>query len=287
MIGGPVREHQAVARRRRSAILHDAGAGVAVGGADSRAASDHAERIEHRMRRAAGPRVVVAFDHPSEDAALATAKRIDPARCRVKVGMELFTAAGPAVLEKLHRLGFEVFLDLKFHDIPNTVAGACRAAAAHGVWMMNVHAAGGRRMMEAARDAADGGECRPLVVAVTVLTSMDRDDLAETGVGLALPERVCTLARLAGDCGLDGVVCSAADLGRLRGPFDAFGPGFLRVTPGIRLADTDDDQRRVTTPTEAIRAGASHLVVGRPITGAPDPIAALDAIERGVAAGSG
>ena len=144
-------------------------------------------------------------------------------------------------------------------------------------------------MMEAARDAADGGECRPLVVAVTVLTSMDRDDLAETGVGvgLALPERVCTLARLAGDCGLDGVVCSAADLGRLRGPFDVFGPGFLRVTPGIRLADTDDDQRRVTTPTEAIRAGASHLVVGRPITGAPDPIAALDAIERGVAAGSG
>ena len=287
MIGGPVREAPAVARRRRRAALHDTGVpvGAAGGGAGSRAASGHAGRIEHRMRRAAGPRIVVAFDHPSEDAALATAGRIDPARCRVKVGMELFTAAGPAVLEKLHRLGFEVFLDLKFHDIPNTVAGACRAAAAHGVWMMNVHAAGGRRMMEAARDAAGGGEGRPLVVAVTVLTSMDRDDLAETGAGLALPERVCTLARLAGDCGLDGVVCSAADLGRLRGTFDVFGPGFLRVTPGIRLADTDDDQRRVATPTEAVRAGASHLVVGRPITAAPDPIAALDAIERGVAAG--
>ena len=279
MIGSPVREAPAVARRRRRAVLHDAGA------TGSRAASGHAGRVERRMRRAAGPRIVVAFDHPSEDAALATARRIDPARCRVKVGMELFTAAGPAVLEKLHRLGFEVFLDLKFHDIPNTVAGACRAAAAHGVWMMNVHAAGGRRMMEAARDAAGGGEGRPLVVAVTVLTSMDRDDLAETGAGLALPDRVCALARLAGDCGLDGVVCSAADLGRLRGTFDVFGPGFLRVTPGIRLADTDDDQRRVATPTEAVRAGASHLVVGRPITAAPDPIAALDAIERGVAAG--
>ena len=234
--------------------------------------------------RAAGPRIVVALDHPSADAALAMAGCIDPARCRVKVGMELFTAAGPAVLEELHRLGFEIFLDLKFHDIPNTVAGACRAAAAHGVWMMNVHASGGRRMMEAARDAAGGGEGRPLVVAVTVPTSMDRGDLAETGAGSALPDRVRTLARLAGDCGLDGVVCSAADLGHLRGTFDA---GFLRVTPGIRLAGAGDDQRRVATPGDAVRAGASHIVVGRPVTGAPDPIAALDAIERDVAAGGG
>ena len=234
---------------------------------------------------AVGPRLVIALDYPSADAALAMARRIDPSRCRVKVGMELFTATGPAILEALHRLGFEVFLDLKFHDIPNTVAGACRAAAAHGVWMANVHAGGGRRMMEAARDAAGSGEGRPLVVAVTVPTSMDRDDLAETGAGAGLPDRVCTLARLAGDCGLDGVVCSAADLGYLRETLDAFGPGFLRVTPGIRLAGGAGDQRRVTTPGEAVRAGASHVVVGRPVTGSPDPLAALAAIERDVAAG--
>lgn len=268
--------------------LHDAGAtvGAAIGGAGARFAPWPAGRIEHRMRRAAGSRIVVALDYPSADAALAMARRIDPARCRVKVGMELFTAAGPAVLEALHRIGFEVFLDLKLHDIPNTVAGACRAAAAHGVWMTNVHAGGGRRMMEAARDASGGGEGRPLVVAVTVLTSMAPVDLAETGAGVALSGRVRTLARLAGDCGLDGVVCSAADLAHLRETFDAFGPGFLRVTPGIRLAGDAGDQRRVATPGDAIRAGASFVVVGRPVTGAPDPIAALDAIERDVATGS-
>ena len=235
--------------------------------------------------RTAGPRIVVALDYPSADAALAMAGRIDPARCRVKVGMELFTAAGPVVLERLHRLGFEVFLDLKLHDIPNTVAGACRAAAAHGVWMLNVHAGGGRRMMEAARDAAGGGSGQPLLVAVTVLTSMDRDDLAEIGAdGAMLPDRVRSLARLVADCGLDGVVCPATDMMHLRGGFDA---RFLRITPGIRFARTGDDQRRVTTPGEAIRAGATHVVVGRPVTGAPDPVAVLDAIERDVAAGGG
>ena len=278
--------------------LHDAGAtAVAVGaavadGADgggdrSRPAPRPAGWTGRRMRRPPGPRIVVALDYPSADAALAMARRIDPVRCRVKVGMELFSAAGPAVLEALHRLGFEVFLDLKFHDIPNTVAGACRAAAAHGVWMANVHAGGGRRMMEAARDAADGGGHRPLIVAVTVLTSMNHDDLAETGAGAGLPERVRALARLAGDCGLDGVVCSAADLGDLGGTFDAFGPGFLRVTPGIRLAGDIGDQRRVATPGEAVRAGASHIVVGRPITAAPDPLAALAAVERDVATDGG
>ena len=229
--------------------------------------------------RADAPRIVVALDHPSVAAALAVAERIDPVRCRVKVGMELFTATGPAILDKLHRLGFEVFLDLKFHDIPNTVAGACRAAATHGVWMMNIHASGGRRMMEAARNAIGGD--RPLVIAVTVPTSMDCGDLAETGITVTLPNQVRALARLACDCGLDGLVCSGADLGGLRETVDA---GFLRVTPGIRLAGADDDQRRVTTPGDAIRAGADYLVIGRPITGAPDPIAALDAIERDIAA---
>ena len=231
--------------------------------------------------RAGGPRIVIALDFPSADEALVMAARIDPQRCRVKVGMELFTAAGPGILEKLHRLGFEVFLDLKLHDIPNTVAGACRAAASSGVWMLNVHACGGRRMMEAARRAAgDAGE-RPLVIAVTVPTSMDRDDLAETGVAATLSDQVRSLARLSYDCGLDGIVCSAADLADLREHFDS---GFVRVTPGIRLVSDDDDQRRVTMPGDAVRAGSDYLVVGRPVTRAPDPIAALDAIERDIAA---
>ncbi len=231
--------------------------------------------------RAGGPRIVIALDFPSAGEALAMAMRIDPMRCRVKVGMELFTAAGPAILEGLHRLGFDTFLDLKLHDIPNTVAGACRAAASHGVWMVNVHAGGGRRMMEAAREAAGGGDGRPLVIAVTVPTSMGRGDLLEIGVTIALSDQVCSLARLSYDCGLDGIVCSAADLGHLRDRLDA---GFLRVTPGIRFKGGTDDQRRVTAPGDAVRAGADYLVVGRPVTRARDPLAVLDAIERDVAA---
>ena len=229
---------------------------------------------------AGGPRIVVALDFPSADEALAMATRFDPARCRVKVGMELFTTAGPGVVESLRRRGFDVFLDLKFHDIPNTVAGACRAAAARGVWMLNVHACGGRRMMAAARDAVGDGDGRPLVIAVTVPTSMDRTDLAETGVTSELSDQVRSLAQLARDCGLDGVVCSAADLEDLRESVDA---DFLRVTPGVRLASDSDDQRRVATPGDAVRAGAHYLVVGRPITRAPDPIAALEAVERDIA----
>ena len=208
------------------------------------------------------------------------AVRIDPARCRIKVGMELFTAAGPAILEKLHRLGFDVFLDLKFHDIPNTVAGACRMAVSHGVWMVDIHGCGGRRMLEAARTAVGEGEDRPLVIAVTVLTSMNGGDLLETGITTALSDRVRSLARLSRDCGLDGIVCSAADLGLLHGAVDA---GFVRVTPGIRLAREADDQRRVATPGDAVRAGADYLVIGRPVTRAPDPIAVLDLIERDIA----
>ena len=232
-------------------------------------------------RRALGPRIVIALDFPSAEQALAMAARIDPARCRVKVGMELFTAAGPVVLEKLHRLGFEVFLDLKFHDIPNTVAGACRAAASNGVWMLNVHACGGRRMLEAARDALGDRADRPLVIAVTVPTSMDRGDLAGVGVTAALSDHVRSLAQLAHDCGVDGIVCSAADLGSLRESFDS---GFVRVTPGIRLASDPGDQRRVATPGDAVRAGAHYLVIGRPVTRAPDPLAALAAIECDISA---
>ena len=229
--------------------------------------------------RAGGPRIVIALDFPSADQALAMARRIDPARCRVKVGMELFNVAGPAVLESLHGLGFDIFLDLKWYDFQTAVAGACRSAAAHGVWMMNVHASGGRRMMEAAREAVDRRDSRPLLIGVTVPTSMDPGDLVETGVTAGLSNQVRTLARLSQACGLDGIVCSATDLGVLRECVDG---RFLRVTPGIRLARETDDQRRVTTPGAAGHAGADYLVIGRPVTRAPDPVAALAAVERDI-----
>lgn len=237
------------------------------------------------------PRLITALDFPSSSQALALAARLDPARCRVKVGKELFTAAGPEVIEGLHRLGFEVFLDLKFHDIPNTVVGACRAAAALGIWMINLHAGAGRRAMESAREALDadadngGSNPAPLLIAVTVLTSMVREDLMAVGIDAEPDRQVRRLASLAQDCGLDGVVCSGADIACLR---EGFRPDFLRVVPGVRPASSAstvavDDQRRVMTPMAARRAGADYLVIGRPITAAPDPLMALERIERELA----
>ncbi|MBK6277547.1 MAG: orotidine-5'-phosphate decarboxylase [Gammaproteobacteria bacterium] len=225
----------------------------------------------------AGPRIVVALDYATAAAALAMAGRLDPRRCRLKVGKELFTAAGPELVRSLVARGFEVFLDLKFHDIPNTVAGAVRAAAELGVWMVNVHAGGGRRMMQGARAALESlPGPRPLLIAVTVLTSMEADELAETGVNGGLEQQVLRLAGLALGCGLDGVVCSAREAPLLR---SRFGAAPVLVTPGIRPASAaPDDQRRTLTPAEALAAGSDYLVVGRPITGAPDPGAALDAI---------
>ena len=223
------------------------------------------------------PRIIVALDVAGADQALAMAERLDPVRCRVKLGNELFTRAGPGVVESLHAKGFQVFLDLKFHDIPNTVASACRAARDLNVWMVNVHASGGVAMMEAAREAVGSGPGAPLLIAVTVLTSLDEADLAETGVAANPVSQVLRLATLAEGAGLDGVVCSPADLDRLR---EAVNPAFLAVTPGVRPAGSEvGDQKRVATPAQAIAAGASHLVVGRPITGAADPLAALMAIE--------
>jgi orotidine-5'-phosphate decarboxylase len=215
----------------------------------------------------------VALDYPDAAQALAMASRLDPALCRLKVGKELFTAAGPELVSVLSGLGFGVFLDLKFHDIPNTVAGAIRAAAALGVWMVNVHASGGRRMMQAARDAlGPAGPGVPLLTAVTVLTSMDATDLSETGVGGALEEQVLRLASLAVASGLDGVVCSAREAPVLR---QALGATPVLVTPGIRPAGSDSgDQRRTLGPREALLAGSDFLVVGRPITAAADPAAA-------------
>lgn len=227
--------------------------------------------------------VIVALDYPNADAALQMADKLDPSRCRVKVGKELFTRAGPAVVEALHQRGFEVFLDLKFHDIPNTTAKAVRAAAELGVWMVNVHASGGRRMMEAARnELAQVSGANTLLIAVTVLTSMEQQDLAEIGLDVEPLSHVKRLAQLTEDCGLDGVVCSAQEVSPLR---EIVSPEFQLVTPGIRPADASvGDQKRIMTPGQAIKAGSTHLVIGRPITQAEDPVAALLAIEQELAA---
>lgn len=225
--------------------------------------------------------VIVPLDFPDAQSALALAARLDPALCRVKVGKELFVAAGPPVVAALQERGFEVFLDLKFHDIPNTVAGACRAAARLGVWMLNVHASGGEAMMRAAREAVEAAPHRPLLVGVTLLTSLAEADLQRIGFAGGVEAAVERLARAARDSGLDGVVCSALEAPRLR---RALGPAFRLVTPGIRLAgDARGDQARVATPAEAVRLGADYLVIGRPITQAKDPAAVLESIRASLA----
>ncbi len=222
--------------------------------------------------------VIVALDYADAEPALALADRLSPGLCRLKVGKELFTRSGPALVEALQGRGFDVFLDLKFHDIPNTVAGAVRSAAELGVWMVNVHASGGRRMMEAAAEALQGFERPPLLIGVTVLTSMSDEDLRELGYSESAAERVMRLARLTQDCGLDGVVCSAMEAAQLRAER---GQGFCLVTPGIRLAGDDaGDQRRVLTPADAIAQGSDYLVIGRSVTAAEEPLAALRRIHR-------
>ena len=219
------------------------------------------------------PKIIIALDYPAAAPALALAERLQPELCRLKVGKELFTATGPALLEQLMRRGFEIFLDLKFHDIPNTTAQACKAAAGLGVWMVNVHALGGRRMLEAAREALASSTQPPRLIAVTLLTSMAQEDLADIGIKATPAEMVRRLAMLAQDSGLDGVVCSAQEAALLR---KQCGNEFCLVTPGIRPAQASlDDQSRVMTPLAALQAGASYLVIGRPITKAADPLQAL------------
>jgi len=221
-------------------------------------------------------KIIVALDFADAASALMLVDRLDPALCRLKVGKELFTAVGPDFVRALVARGYEVFLDLKFHDIPNTVAAACRAAAGLGVWMLNVHASGGSRMMSAAREALGNGP-RPLLIAVTVLTSMSADDLDEVGVAAAPAEQVLRLARLTQHCKLDGVVCSAQEASMLRAEL---GADFRLVPPGIRPAGAEaGDQRRVMTPQQALNAGATDLVIGRPITAAADPLVALQHIQ--------
>lgn len=220
-------------------------------------------------------RIIVALDFDAEAKALSLVDQLDPEQCRVKVGKELFTRCGPQLVRGLGERGFDVFLDLKFHDIPNTVAKAVAAAAELGVWMTNVHASGGRDMLMAAKNSlANYSENeRPLLIAVTVLTSMSADDLAAVGINRAPAEQVSSLAQLTADAGLDGVVCSAAETAALR---SQLGEDFVLVTPGIRRAeDALGDQKRVVGPAEAISNGSDYLVVGRPITASADPLASL------------
>lgn len=224
------------------------------------------------------PKIIVALDFDTAGETLTLVKQLRPAACRLKVGKELFTATGPALVEQLVGDGFDVFLDLKFHDIPNTVAAACKAAARLGVWMVNVHAMGGSKMLSAAREALEGLSERPKLIAVTVLTSMGKHDLLEIGIDAEPQDAVLRLARLAGSCGLDGVVCSAREAALLK---RELGQSFQLVTPGIRPASAVKyDQNRVMTPTEALRMGADYLVIGRPITKAEDPLSALNEINQ-------
>lgn len=220
--------------------------------------------------------IIVALDYPNAEQALAMAQRLDPSQCRVKVGKELYTRCGPQILEALHKLGFEVFLDLKFHDIPNTTANAVAVAAELGVWMVNVHASGGAKMMTACADKLAAYEHAPLLIGVTVLTSMEQSDLAGIGLDLAPLEQVSRLARLTQDCGLDGIVCSSQEVTTLSAQLNE---DFKFITPGIRPAfATADDQKRIMTPSEAIQAGSDYLVIGRPITKAEDPNVALEKV---------
>ncbi len=222
--------------------------------------------------------VIVALDYDNKHSALTLADRLDPKYCRVKVGKELFTAAGPSVVKELSDRSFDVFLDLKFHDIPNTVAKALSAAADLGVWMANVHASGGSRMMSAAKQALGNSGSDMLLIGVTVLTSMDTSDLEEVGIKRTLSDQVLHLASMTKDSGLDGVVCSAQEARTLK---EALGEDFKLVTPGIRLANSAaDDQRRIVTPADAMALGSDYLVIGRPITQSADPLATLLEINR-------
>jgi len=227
------------------------------------------------------PKIIVALDFPSQDPALALADQLDPAKCRLKVGKELFTRSGPELVKSLQGRGFDVFLDLKFHDIPNTTSAAVAAAADLGVWMVNVHASGGEKMMVACRERLESfGADKPLLIAVTVLTSMSDADLAGIGITDSAEAQVSRLAALTRNCGLDGVVCSAQEAPRLKAEQ---GADFQLITPGIRPLSADKgDQQRIMTPTDALKAGSDYLVIGRPITQASDPLAALEAIHAEV-----
>ena len=235
------------------------------------------------MNQATGPRVIVALDFPNEAAALQLVEQLTPEDCRLKVGKELFTRLGPEFVRRLVGLGFDVFLDLKFHDIPNTVAAACDAAADLGVWMLNLHASGGLKMMETAGARMAARSNPPKLIAVTILTSLTREDIEAVGFHGEPAENVLRLAMLTREAGLDGVVCSPLEAAPIREQIPA--SGFSLVTPGVRPAAASlDDQKRVMTPADALSAGASYLVIGRPITAAAVPLEALRQINADIAA---
>ncbi|QVL45774.1 MAG: orotidine-5'-phosphate decarboxylase [Methylophilaceae bacterium] len=225
-------------------------------------------------------KIIVALDYANEKDALALVNQLDAKLCKLKVGKELFTAAGPAFLAQLVAKDFKVFLDLKFHDIPNTVAKACKAASDLGVWMLNVHASGGSAMMKAALEGVNQSNHHPYLIAVTVLTSMDQTTLTEINIQQPIAQQVLALAQLTQTAGLDGVVCSAQEASLLR---QHVHQDFLLVTPGIRPANANkDDQSRIVTPQEALAQGANYLVIGRPITQAEQPAAALQSILQSI-----
>ena len=228
------------------------------------------------------PKVIVALDYDNQADAFSFVDKIDPSSCRLKVGKEMFTLFGPEFVKELHKRGFSVFLDLKFHDIPNTCSKAVRAAAEMGVWMVNVHASGGERMMTASREILEPyGKDRPLLIGVTVLTSMEQQDLAGIGLDLAPQEQVKRLAALTKNSGLDGVVCSAQEAPMLNADL---GKEFKLVTPGIRPAGSAvGDQKRIMTPVDAITSGSDYLVIGRPITQAENPSQVLHDINLSLA----
>lgn len=228
------------------------------------------------------PKVLIALDFDHTTKALDFVSHLDPKRCRLKVGKELFALGGPQFVKQLISLEFDVFLDLKYHDIPNTVAKACIAAAEMGVWMVNVHALGGRKMMMAAKKAINSCNHQPKLIAVTILTSMETEDLVEVGLAGTPQDNVLRLAKLAKESGLDGVVCSAQEAAILR---DQLGADFCLVTPGIRPTTAAvNDQKRIMTPPSAMAAGSSYLVIGRPITQATDPLAELASINQSIEA---
>ena len=221
-------------------------------------------------------KIIVALDYADSKSALALVNQLNPQLCKLKVGKELFTAAGPQLVEQLIAKNFKVFLDLKFHDIPNTVAKACEAASNLGVWMLNVHASGGSAMMQAALEGVNKSAYKPYLIAVTVLTSMNQASLSEIGIESSVENQVLKLAKLTQQAGLHGVVCSAMEAKLLKKHLNS---DFLLVTPGIRPANVNqDDQSRVVTPQDALNSGASYLVIGRPITQAPNPLQALEDI---------
>lgn len=224
--------------------------------------------------------IIVALDSKSKKEALQLADQLDPSLCRVKVGKELFTHEGPEIVKALHQLGFDVFLDLKFHDIPNTTAQAVCAAADLGVWMVNVHASGGRKMMETCAERLNAGNYQTQLIAVTVLTSMAQEDLKDIGLDVNPVDHVRRLARLTKDSGLNGIVCSAQEATFLRAEL---GQDFTLVTPGIRpQGSQSDDQKRIVTPSQAMDAGATHLVIGRPITKSTHPQKTLKEIIQSI-----